>query len=239
MENHLQGWQNMEADMGQATGIHALEHRSAGAMGIQPVPLALLFAGALAGMTALVFLVVEAPLLLGLDPDWTERVEPYALVLHVHAVCGVFALFSGPLQFVPWVRERHPILHRALGYGYVAAVAIAGPLAVWIAVNHTAPSESLASSAQGVVWLLTTAAALVAVRSHDIRTHRLWMARSYALTFTFVLHRFIVELLGLRLSTDAGGTAAFVWLLTVAVVLIADAIVAFYKPANPPLPMPA
>jgi hypothetical protein len=205
-------------------------------MGIQPVPLALLFAGSLAGMTALVFLVVEVRLLLGLDPQWTERIEPYAFLLHVHAACGVFALFGGPLQFVPWFRDHHPRLHRALGYGYVAAVAIAGPLAIWIAVKHTAPSEGLASSAQGVLWLCTTAAALIAVRSHDIRTHRLWMARSYALTFTFVLHRFIVELLGVRLSADAGGTAAFVWLLTVAVVLIADAIVAFYKPAKASLP---
>jgi hypothetical protein len=132
--------------------------------------LALLFAGALAGMTALVFLVVETR-----------------------------------------------------------------PLAVWIAVKHTAPSEGLASTAQGVLWLCTTAAAMEAVRSRDIRTHRLWMARSYALTFTFVLHRFIVELLGLRIPVDAGGTAAFVWMLTVAAVLVPDAIVAFYKPARAPL----
>jgi hypothetical protein len=225
--------------MGQATGIHPLEPRAARASGMQSVPLALLVAGALAGMSGLVFLVVEAPLLLGLDPKWTERVEPYAWILHVHAACGVLALFSGPLQFISWFRDHRPALHRALGYGYVAAVGIAGPLAVWIAVNHTALSEGLASTTQGVVWLCTTAAALVAVRSRDIRTHRLWMARSYALTFTFVLHRFLVDLLGMRLPTDAGGTATMVWMLTLAAVLISDAIVAFYKPARTPVPMAA
>jgi len=231
MENHSQATQHMEAEMGHATG---LEQDPASGTGMQPLPLALLFAGALGGMTALVFLVVETPLLLGLDPGWMARVEPYAWILHIHAACGVFALFSGPFQFVPWVRDHRPRLHQALGYGYVTAVAIAGPLAVWIALKHTTPSEGLASTAQGVLWLFTTAAALVAVRSRDIRTHRLWMARSYALTFTFVLHRFIVQLLGFRLPDDAGGTAAFVWMLTLASVLVSDAIVGFYKPARAP-----
>jgi hypothetical protein len=192
-----------------------------------------LFLGILLGMTGLVFLFLEVPLLLGLDSQWTARVESYAWILHVHATCGVIALFGGALQFVPLVRNAHPALHRAIGYGYLGATVVAGPLAVWIAIRHAEPAEGLAAVAQAVLWLFTTATAFLAIRSRDVATHQLWMARSYALTFTFVLHRYVVEMLGVRLPEELGGTAAFVWLITLGVVLVSDSIVTFYRPGRP------
>ncbi|GAB3667410.1 DUF2306 domain-containing protein [Ramlibacter alkalitolerans] len=221
--------------MRYATEAHVIEGHAGHPLPRWPSSFLLLALGVLAGMTALVFLVVELPLLLGRNPAWSARIGPYAGILHVHAACGVLALFSGPLQFVPWVRQAHPALHRALGHAYLAAIAVAGPLAVWVAVFHADPQEGLAATVQGVLWMCTSATALMAVRRRDLATHRLWMARSYALTFTFVLHRYVIEILGLRLPADLGGTAAFIWLLTIGVIFVSDSIVAFYRPAKQPL----
>jgi uncharacterized membrane protein len=185
----------------------------------------------LVAVTAPVFLVVEVPLLLGLDQAWSARTRPYSWMLHLHAACGVLALFTGPFQLVTAVRENYPRLHRVLGYVYLAATVIAAPVAIWIAVFHIEPAERLASVAQALLWLFTTLAALLAIRATDVRTHRLWMARSYALTFTFVIVRFTTEVLGFRFPVDAGGAAAMIWLSTICVILVADSFVAFWRPA--------
>ena len=219
--------------MRTATDSPATEARSAGRTGIQVPALPFLFLGVLVGMTGLVFLFVEVPLLLGLDSRWSARIEPYAWILHAHAACGVLAMFGGALQFFPFVRDARPRLHCAVGYVYMGATGVAGPLAVWIAIYHAEPPEALAAVAQAVLWLVTTAIAFLAIRSRDIATHQLWMARSYALTFTFVLHRYVIGILGVRLPGELGGTAAFVWLITLAAVLAADCIVTFYQPAKP------
>jgi hypothetical protein len=55
-------------------------------------------------------------LALGRHPAW--------LLLHVG--CGVAALVTGPFQFVASLRTSHPLVHRATGYSYLAAVFVGG-----------------------------------------------------------------------------------------------------------------
>jgi hypothetical protein len=45
------------------------------------------------------------------------------------------------------------------------------------------------TSMQGATWIICTAAAVIAARNRQIAVHRQWMARSYAVTFTFVSSR--------------------------------------------------
>ena len=42
---------------------------------------------------------------------------------------------------------------------------------------------------QAAAWMVCTTAAFVAARNRQITVHRQWMARSYAVTFTFVSSR--------------------------------------------------
>jgi hypothetical protein len=42
---------------------------------------------------------------------------------------------------------------------------------------------------QGAAWIVCTSAAVIAARNRQIAVHRQWMARSYAVTFTFVSTR--------------------------------------------------
>lgn len=191
-----------------------------------------LFLALLTIMTVWVFLQVEARLLLGADAGWTARIVPFGWLLHVHAAGGVVALLCGAVQFLPTARRRRT--HRILGRAYVAAVAVAAPLAIWIAARHAEPSEGLASAAQGAIWLWTTAAAVLAIRCGDVQQHRSWMARSYALTLTFVASRFLTEVLHLQLPAQAGGATALVWLLSLLALLVADSMMALASGAQSP-----
>jgi hypothetical protein len=42
---------------------------------------------------------------------------------------------------------------------------------------------------QAAAWMVCTAAAIVAARNGQIAVHRQWMARSYAVTLTFISSR--------------------------------------------------
>jgi hypothetical protein len=42
---------------------------------------------------------------------------------------------------------------------------------------------------QAAAWMVCTAVAVIAARNGQIAVHRQWMARSYAVTFTFVSSR--------------------------------------------------
>jgi len=44
---------------------------------------------------------------------------------------------------------------------------------------------------QAAAWIVCTAAAVITARNHQISQHRQWMARSYAVTFTFVSSRIL------------------------------------------------
>ncbi|HEX7892287.1 MAG TPA: DUF2306 domain-containing protein [Ramlibacter sp.] len=176
-------------------------------------------------MTLWVFLLVEMPLLLGMNPAWTEKIRPYEELLHLHAVCGVAALLAGATQFSSEWRRTYPRLHRMAGYVYVGTTALASPLAIWVALQYTPMAEATAHVSQALIWVVTTVAAFLAIRSRHMPSHQTWMVRSYALTLTFVLSRFVTEVLEVRIPADAGGNATFVWLSTILVLLAADTLV--------------
>lgn len=103
-----------------------------------------------------------------------------------HTVCGSIALLAGPLQFWTRFRERHLKLHRVLGRAYVASVFIGSLTGVALAWGRPGlPGTSM----QAAAWMVCTSAALVTARNRHFVQHRQWMARSYAVTFTFVSSR--------------------------------------------------
>lgn len=109
-----------------------------------------------------------------------------------HAIAGVIALVSGPLQFSSRLRRGNPRFHRILGRVYVGSVFIAAPLAVVLtSYNHNPQAIyfTTAITVQSSAWFITTAAAFLAARARKIHRHRVWMVRSYAVTFTFILTR--------------------------------------------------
>src|ERR1700689_1504888 len=103
-----------------------------------------------------------------------------------HTLCGTFALLAGPLQFSSRFRQRHLKLHRVLGRMYFVSVIIGAFTGIALATGRPGlPGTSM----QGAAWIVCTTAAVIAARNRQIAVHRQWMARSYAVTFTFVSTR--------------------------------------------------
>jgi uncharacterized membrane protein len=103
-----------------------------------------------------------------------------------HTICGVLALLAGPIQFSSRIRQRHLKFHRVLGRLYVISVFIGAATGVALAAGRPGFPGT---SGQAAAWVICTTAALITVRNRQIVQHRQWMARSYAVTFTFVSSR--------------------------------------------------
>ena len=104
-----------------------------------------------------------------------------------HTLCGTFALLAGPLQFSSRFRQRHLKLHRVLGRMYFTWPSSFGSF-TGIALATGRPGLP-GTAMQGAAWIVCTSAAVIAARNRQIAVHRQWMARSYAVTFTFVSTR--------------------------------------------------
>jgi uncharacterized membrane protein len=103
-----------------------------------------------------------------------------------HTLAGTLALLIGPLQFSTRFRQRHLKLHRVLGRIYVVSVFVGSFTGIALAAGRPGlPGTSM----QAAAWMVCTTAAFVTARNRQIAVHRQWMARSYAVTFTFVSSR--------------------------------------------------
>ena len=103
-----------------------------------------------------------------------------------HSLAGTLALLIGPLNFSTRIRERYSKAHRTLGYIYVFSVFIGSFTGIALAAGRPGlPGTSM----QAAAWMVCTTAAVLTARNRHIVQHRQWMARSYAVTFTFVSSR--------------------------------------------------
>jgi uncharacterized membrane protein len=141
------------------------------------------------GLTALfVFITSEVLLVTDYPMYHAYRLQVIADrgLLIPHTVCGTFALLAGPFQFSSRLRQRHLKLHRILGRLYFASVIVGALTGIVLATGRPGlPGTSM----QGAAWIICTAVAVIAARNRQIAVHRQWMARSYAVTFTFVSSR--------------------------------------------------
>ena len=103
-----------------------------------------------------------------------------------HTLAGTLALLIGPINFSSRIRQRHLRLHRILGYIYVISVFVGSFTGIALAAGRPGlPGTSM----QAAAWMVCTTVAAVTARNRQIKVHRQWMARSYAVTFTFVSSR--------------------------------------------------
>ena len=103
-----------------------------------------------------------------------------------HTLSGTLALLIGPTQFSSRFRQRHLKLHRVLGRIYVIGVFVGSFTGIALAAGRPGlPGTCM----QAAAWMVCTTAGLVTARNHQVAVHRQWMARSYAVTFTFVSSR--------------------------------------------------
>ena len=141
------------------------------------------------GLTTLfVFITSEVLLVTDFPMYHAYRLQVIAdrHLLIPHTLAGIFALLIGPINFSSRIRNRYLKLHRVLGRIYVASVFVGSFTGIALAWGRPGlPGTSM----QAAAWMVCTTAALITARNRQIVQHRQWMARSYAMTFTFVSSR--------------------------------------------------
>lgn len=114
--------------------------------------------------------------------------RPVAFIAHIAGAS--IALFTGGIQLLDWVRKHHLNWHRWNGRVYVVAVLCGGVSGFWLALSALGGSTAMVGFALlAVLWCITTILGLVNARAGNIKAHRAWMYRSFALTFAAVTLR--------------------------------------------------
>ena len=133
-------------------------------------------------ITSEVFLIADYPMY----HAYRLQVIADRHLLIPHTLAGTFALLIGPINFSSRIRQRNLQLHRILGRIYVISVFVGSFTGIALAAGRPGlPGTSM----QAAAWMVCTIAALITARNRQITQHRQWMARSYAVTFTFVSSR--------------------------------------------------
>jgi len=133
-------------------------------------------------ITSEVFLIADYPMY----HAYRLQVIADRALLIPHILAGTFALLIGPINFSSRIRQRHLQLHRVLGRIYVISVFVGASTGVALAFGRPGFPGT---SGQAAAWIVCTTAAFITARNRQIIQHRQWMARSYAVTFTFVSSR--------------------------------------------------
>ncbi|WP_159942469.1 MULTISPECIES: DUF2306 domain-containing protein [unclassified Nocardiopsis] len=151
---------------------------------------------------SLAFLLYSLPPYLSLDPADARLPSPEGLAWHypvlvTHIFGGSLLTLLVILQVWPWLRARHPAVHRWSGRLYVfAGIPLVGVPALLISpVSSTGFSTQISNALWAVLWLSFTALGYAMARRRRFARHREWMLRSFALLFGIAFDRVIIILL--------------------------------------------
>ena len=116
--------------------------------------------------------------------DETNDSPVFRLGFYVHITTSLLVLVAGLLQFLPWLAQRGPGLHRQLGKFYIIGIlALAAPSGLILArFANGGLAAQVGFTLQCLVWWLCTWRAYRAARQRQWILHVDWMLRSFAVT---------------------------------------------------------
>ena len=153
-----------------------------------------------------------------------QRITDSPAPLVVHVVAAAVLALVGAFQFPTRLRRRHLSWHRRAGRVLVVSGLLVAGSGLWMTLFYAGAPGGTALWAVRLLVASATATSLVlgfaAIRRRDIRAHRAWMIRAYALAVgagTQTITEGIAEaLLGVDdTSKFLGSTAG--WLVNIAV----------------------
>lgn len=157
--------------------------------------------------SVLVALVTYRFLLLGVTPQAFPSMEVHIalnkLAFIAHIAASPIALAIGAFQFMPKLRAKQPRLHRILGRIYGVAILVGGTAALVMAPNSSGGAVSVVGFTMlSILWVLSTAQAIRHAMARRFDLHRVWMIRSFAMTFAAVTLRIELQPLMLWAGMD-------------------------------------
>lgn len=147
------------------------------------------------GMTMLVMFSLLVLIVLGLPYTLNTVAQGFALEgrfqtgismnwFYAHLFGTSVALLLGPLQFSNQILVKYRQAHRGLGRGYLffgSMGSIAGLVMTRGIIAGLIGAAGFGLMA--ILWLITGVTALVMIRSRQVKRHKQWMIRNYALTW--------------------------------------------------------
>jgi hypothetical protein len=112
------------------------------------------------------------------------RYARHVLVALLHIVPGLVFVTLAPVQFVSYVRQRYPAVHRWMGRILVGCGAVSGLFALVAAFRLPAFGGAVTISATlifGAIFLFSLGRGVWHVRRWEVAQHREWMLRAFAL----------------------------------------------------------
>jgi len=147
----------------------------------------------------------------GIAATYVDQPLPIVIAFYAHIVLGGVALVLGPLQFARGLRERFTRVHRALGA--ISIVAIVGAAAAGLVIAPVTSAGLVGTLGFGILAILWGTFALLGLRAilrRDLRAHRAWMTRTFALTYAAVTLRLWIPILMMAfIATGSAPDAAF------------------------------
>ena len=132
--------------------------------------------------------------------------EVWRTAFYIHVFTGVLTLLAGFTQFSSFILRDYRPLHRIMGRVYVIAVLLinfpAGMVMAFYANGHL-PTRIAFVILDGL-WFWFTLQAFLEIRKGNIRKHKQFMIRSYALTFSAITLRSWKMVLSGLFIIDAG-----------------------------------
>ncbi len=157
-------------------------------------------------------------------PDLVESFTARPWGIYSHVLFGALALILGPFQFRRGILVRHRPLHRNLGRVYVISATMTGFVGLYMAIySFGGMNTHLGFGILGALTAFTSLMACTKIRALDVRAHREWMIRSFALVFGAVTLRVHLPLLMVVYRGEFAPAYAIVaWLAWVPNVLWAE-----------------
>lgn len=115
----------------------------------------------------------------------------YKLAFFTHVYTAVFVLPAGLTQFSGFIRKNFPRIHKYTGWIYaIVVICLAGPAGFYMGLFANGGLTSQVSFCLlAVLWIYFTGAALAKVIQGDIKSHRQFLIRSFALTLSAITLR--------------------------------------------------
>lgn len=116
----------------------------------------------------------------------------YILFFYIHVYSSIFVLLAGFTQFSSRLLQKQPVIHRNVGKFYVFTVLfLSTPSGFFIGVFANGGFYSRISFVTlSTLWFYFTLRGFLSIKNKNIRLHKAFMLRSFALTFSAITLRF-------------------------------------------------